>query len=239
MGQSYLTVANSTWVLLIVSIPILIVVIQASLFLRVSLKEAQKQRIPKDIVKKVVTNSAVFSIIPSLPILISLAVLMPVLGKFIPWLRLSVMGSAAYESFAADLTIKAFGLSGLGDLTLTPKIFVSVIWVMTLVIMVGPLLNIFVLKPYDKKLRTFKKTGGFMMVAVGAMFIGMLAMLAVPVLLNYQQPVAIITAVIAGASVILLDWLAKKTGKKAIGEFSFPLSMVIGMAAAVLTNNLF
>lgn len=239
MGQSYLTVANSTWVLLIVSIPILIVVIQAILFLRVSLKEAQKQRIPKDIVKKVVTNSAVFSIIPSLPILISLAVLMPVLGKFIPWLRLSVMGSAAYESFAADLTIKAFGLSGLGDLTLTPKIFVSVIWVMTLVIMVGPLLNIFVLKPYDKKLRTFKKTGGFMMVAVGAMFIGMLAMLAVPVLLNYQQPVAIITAVIAGASVILLDWLAKKTGKKAIGEFSFPLSMVIGMAAAVLTNNLF
>ena len=239
MGQSYLTVANSTWVLLIVSIPILIVVIQAILFLRVSLKEAQKQRIPKDIVKKVVTNSAVFSIIPSLPILISLAVLMPVLGKFIPWLRLSGMGSAAYESFAADLTIKAFGLSGLGDLTLTPKIFVSVIWVMTLVIMVGPLLNIFVLKPYDKKLRTFKKTGGFMMVAVGAMFIGMLAMLAVPVLLNYQQPVAIITAVIAGASVILLDWLAKKTGKKAIGEFSFPLSMVIGMAAAVLTNNLF
>ena len=68
---------------------------------------------------------------------------------------------------------------------------------------------------------------------------GMLAMLAVPVLLNYQQPVAIITAVIAGASVILLDWLAKKTGKKAIGESSFPLSMVIGMAAAVLTNNLF
>ena len=238
MGQSYLNIANSTWVLLIVSIPILIVVIQAILFLRVSLKEAQKQMIPKDIVKKVITNSAVFSIIPSLPILISLAVLMPVLGKFIPWLRLSVMGSAAYESFAADLTIKAFGLSGLGDLNLTPKIFVSVIWVMTLVIMVGPLLNIFVLKPYDKKLRTFKKTGGFMMVAVGAMFIGMLSMLAVPVLLNYKQPVAIITAVIAGASVILLDWLAKKTGKKAIGEFSFPLSMVIGMAAAVLANSL-
>lgn len=239
MGQSYLNIANSTWVFLIVSIPILIVVIQAILFLRVSLKEAQKQMIPKDTVKKVITNSAVFSIIPSLPILISLAVLMPVLGKFIPWLRLSVMGSAAYESFAADLTIKAFGLSGLGDLNLTPKIFVSVIWVMTLVIMVGPLLNIFVLKPYDKKLRTFKKTGGFMMVAVGAMFIGMLSMLAVPVLLNYKQPVAIITAVIAGASVILLDWLAKKTGKKVIGEFSFPLSMVIGMAAAVLTNSLF
>ena len=239
MGQSYLNIANSTWVLLIVSIPILIVVIQAILFLRVSLKEAQRQMIARDTVKKVITNSAIFSIIPSLPILISLAVLMPVLGKFIPWLRLSVMGSAAYESFAADLTIKAFGLTGLGDLSLTPKIFVSVIWVMTLVIMVGPLLNIFVLKPYDKKLRTFKKTGGFMMVAVAAMFIGMLSMLTVPVLLNFQQPVAILTAVVAGASVVLLDWLAKKTGKKALGEFSFPLSMLIGMAAAVLTNSLF
>ena len=239
MGQDYLNIANSTWVLLIVAIPILIVVVQAILFLRISLKEASKQMIPKETIKKVITNSAVFSIIPSLPILISLAVLMPVLGKFVPWLRLSVMGSAAYESFAADLTIKAFGLSGLGDLTLTPQIFVSVLWVMTLVIMVGPLLNIFVLKPYDKKLRNFKKTGGFMMVAVGAMFIGMLSMLFVPVLLNYKQPVAIITAIIAGASVILLDWVARKTGKKALGEFSFPLSMVIGMAAAVLANSLF
>jgi len=239
MGQDYLSIANSNWVLLIVAVPILIVVIQAILFLRISLKEASKQMIPKETVQKVITNSAVFSIIPSLPILISLAVMMPVLGKFIPWLRLSVMGSAAYESFAADLTIKAFGLTGLGDLNLTPNIFVSVIWVMTLVIMVGPILNIFVLKSYDKKLSKFRKTGGFMMAAVGAMFIGMLSMLAVPVLLNYKQPVAIITAVIAGASVILLDWIAKKTGKKAIGEFSFPLSMVIGMAAAVLTNNLF
>lgn len=239
MGQDYLSIANSNWVLLIVSVPILIVVVQAILFLRISLKEASKQMIPKETVQKVITNSAVFSIIPSLPILISLAVMMPVLGKFIPWLRLSVMGSAAYESFAADLTIKAFGLTGLGDLNLTPNIFVSVIWVMTLVIMVGPILNIFVLKSYDRKLSKFRKTGGFMIVAVGAMFIGMLSMLAVPVLLNYKQPVAIITAVVAGASVILLDWIAKKTGKKAIGEFSFPLSMVIGMAAAVLTNSLF
>ena len=71
------------------------------------------------------------------------------------------------------------------------------------------------------------------------MFIGMLSMLFVPVLLNYKQPVAIITAIIAGASVVLLDWIARKTGKKALGEFSFPLSMVIGMAAAVLANSLF
>jgi hypothetical protein len=226
VDQNYLNIANSAWVLLIVAIPILIVVVQAILFLRISLKEASKQRIPKETVKKVITSSAVFSIIPSLPILISLAVLMPVLGKFIPWLRLSVMGSATYESFAADLTIKAFGLTGLGDLTLSPKIFV-------------PILNIFVLKTYDKKLKNFnKKPGGFMMVAVGAMFIGMLSILFVPVLLNYKQPVAIITAVVAGACVVLLDWIARKSGKKAIGEFSFPLSMVIGMAAAVLANSL-
>jgi len=45
--------------------------------------------------------------------------------------------------------------------------------------------------------------------------------------------------VIAGISVMALDYIAKKTGKKVIGEFSFPLSMVIGMASAVLANNLF
>ena len=43
---------------------------------------------------KVVKSSALFSVVPSLPIIISYMILMPVLGKFFAWLRLSVIGSA-------------------------------------------------------------------------------------------------------------------------------------------------
>jgi hypothetical protein len=164
---------------------------------------------------------------------------MPILGKFIPWLRLSVMGSAAYESFAADLTIKAFGLEGgLGGAQLTPSVFVSVVLVMTLAIMVSPIENILFLKTYDKKLKTFKEKGGFMTVASGALMIGLLSTLFVPELVNYKHPVGIATGLTAGAFALLFNYLSKKTGKKILSEFSFPLSMLLGMAAAVLVSRI-
>jgi len=163
---------------------------------------------------------------------------MPVLGKYIPWLRLSVIGSAIYESMAADMTIKSFGLSGLGDMGINSSIFVSIVWVMTLAILVGPILNIFLLKSYDKKLRSIRSSGGFLAVATGALFIGMLSLMGVPLLMNVANPLGIIAAVTAGVSVLLLDGLAKRTGKKSIGEFSFPLSMILGMASTIVATNL-
>lgn len=110
--MNYLEIANSPILFIVCLIPIVAAMIQAFGFLRMASKEAKTQQISDDTVKKVIANSAIFSIVPSLPIIFVLAALMAILGKYIPWLRLSVMGSAAYESFAADLTIKAFGLPG-------------------------------------------------------------------------------------------------------------------------------
>lgn len=238
MDQNYLSLANSTTLFLIVLIPIVIAVVQAILFLRLGLSEAKNLEVPKPTLRKVMINSSIFSIIPSLPIIITLAILMPVLGKYIPWLRLSVIGSAIYESMAADMTIKSFGLSGLGDMGITSSIFVSIVWVMTLAILVGPTLNIFLLKTYDKKLRSIRSSGGFLAVATGALFIGMLSLMGVPLLMNVANPLGIIAAVTAGVSVLLLDGLAKRTGKKAISEFSFPMSMILGMASTIIVTNL-
>lgn len=193
MDQGYLSIANSNTLFFIAVVPISIAVIQAILFLKMGLNEAKKIGISSQTVKKVMTNSAIFSVIPSLPIVITLAILMPVLGKFIPWLRLSVIGSAMYESLAADMTIKSFGLIGLGDMNITPPIFVSIVWIMTLAIMVGPILNIFVLKSYDKKLKSFRGAGGFLASASGALFLGMLAIMGVPMLLNFDNTLGIIT----------------------------------------------
>lgn len=234
MSQNYLSLANSTTLFFIVLIPIVIAVTQAILFLRLGLSEAKNMEIPVHTLKKVMVSSAIFSIIPSLPIILTLAILMPVLGKFIPWLRLSVIGSAMYESMAADMTIKSFGLSGLGDMNLNPSIFVSIVWVMTLAILVGPTLNMLLLKSYDKKLRSFRSSGGFLGLATGALFIGMLSLMGIPILMNFANPLGMIAVVTAGAAVLILDRAAKKTGNRTIGEFSFPLSMIIGMASTIL-----
>ena len=237
--MNYLDIANSPILFIVAAVPLLFALFQAISYWRMGSKEAKKRNFSEGTVKKVVANSALVSIIPSLPIVITLAVLMAILGKYIPWLRLSVMGSAAYESFAADLTVKAFGLGSLGGAELTPSVFVSIVWVMTLAILSGSILSVFLLKSYDKKLQAFKKKGGFLSVASGALLIGLLSILFIPYLVDFQNPVGIITAVIAGGFALLFNFLAKKTGKKALSQFSFPLGMIIGMGSSILVSGLF
>lgn len=239
MGREYLNYANSTTLLVIVAIPIFFTIVQALLFIRASIKEANNLGISKETVRKVMVNSATFSILPSLPILITLAILMPVLGKYIPWLRLSVIGSAMYESMAADMTIKAFGLEGLGASGMSPSVFISIVWVMSLAILVGPVLNLFLLKSYDNKLSSSRESGGLLALASGSLFLGMLAIMGMPILFNLENPTGIVVAVVAGIFAIVLDKIAKKTGIAALGEFSFPLSMVLGMSSALLISGLF
>ena len=144
-----------------------------------------------------------------------------------------------YESMAADMTIKSVGLDCLGAAELTPTVFVGIIWVMTLAILVSPVLNVVLLKSYDSKLKSFRKSGGFMAAAVGSLFIGMLAIMGVPTLFNFKNPVGIGVSVISGVVIILFDRIAKATGNKVLSEFSFPLSMVIGMVSAIFLVKLF
>lgn len=233
MGE-YLSLANSGLVLIVCAIPILFVVFQSIYFIMMARKRSKELGMEQKTVSKVMTNSAVFSILPSLPIIITLAALMPVLGKYIPWLRLSVIGSAMYESMCADLAITSFGYGGLGDTSITPEVWVGVVWVMSIVAIGWPLCNVIGLRFYDKGMK--KVSGPFMGILAAALFIGLMAIMGVPRFLNFADPVSIIVAVVAGVSVLVLDLIAKKTGVKALSEFSFPLAMVLGMVSAVVAS---
>ncbi len=239
MNSETSILANSGLMLILCVIPIVIVTVQAVIFLMRAWREADRIGIDKGVLKKVVVNSAIFSIVPSLPIIIIMAVLMPALGKYLPWLRLSVIGSAMYENMAADMTVKAFGLSGIADSGLTPSIFLSVAWVMTIGIISYPIWNIIALKRYDMKITSMKGKGGFIEKAIPALFVGVMAVLGIPQLVNFSNPTGITTVIIAGISVVLLDKIANKTGISALKDFSFPISMVIGMVSAIPFNNLF
>ena len=66
----------------------MVVLVQAVVFFRVAWKRALELGLTRQELMKVVKSSAVFSIVPSLPIIISYMILLPALGKFFPWLRL-------------------------------------------------------------------------------------------------------------------------------------------------------
>jgi len=233
--MDFLEIANSPILFGIAAIPVLWATAQAVIYLRMAIKEAKVQKLPKKTIKKVITVTSIFSIIPSLPIVITLAVLTAIMGRFIPWLRLSVMGSPAYESFAAELTLKAFGMEGsLGATQFTPEVFVAAVWVMSTAIMAIPLVTLLLIKSYDKKMKAYKEKGGFMSVATGALMVGLMCTMFIPGMVNFDNPVGILVGAVAFAFAFLFDLIAEKTGAKTLEQFSFPLAMIIGMASAVL-----
>ena len=59
--------------------------------------------ISKQKIKDVIKSSVLFSIVPSISIVIGLFSLAAVLGVPWPWFRLSVVGSVSYELMAADM----------------------------------------------------------------------------------------------------------------------------------------
>lgn len=111
---------------------ILFVLVQSALFFRMAQKRALELGITSSDIKKVVKSSAIFSVIPSLPIIISYMILLPALGKFFPWLRLSVIGSASYETMAANMAVTSYGFAGLGVSNFTPEVYGAIAWVVTL-----------------------------------------------------------------------------------------------------------
>jgi hypothetical protein len=96
--------------------------------------------------KKVIFDSFLFTILPSVSILIGVVALSGKLGVPLPWIRLTVIGALHYEGAAVKAVI--------GDATsvATPEMFVTIAFVMTLGILTGPLFCLFGFKAYDKKM---------------------------------------------------------------------------------------
>ena len=137
-----------------------------------NVKRAKKIGMDMSKIKKTVVSSAVFSIVPSIPIVIGIGIMMTGLGVAIPWIRLTVIGALQYELVAYDQANKA--LAGTGASTET--IIATAVTVMTLSIMSGPLFNAIVYKKYQNKLADLqKKNGRLMNTITGALLGGLLA----------------------------------------------------------------
>ena len=239
MGE-FLEIANSNVLFILISVVLLMVALQSVLFIRIALKRSDELGINKEIVKKVITNSAIFSIMPSLPIIIAMIAMMNALGVYLPWLRLSVMGSAMYESMAANIAITSLGYRGLGDLSISSSTFVTVMWVMTLGIFVGPIANILLLKKYDTSMKgLIAKGGGFMALVIPSLFTGFLAVVATPMMLNFGVPISMVVFFLSGLASIVFNLIGKKANIKIMSEFSFPLAMLTGLASAVVFSFIF
>ena len=204
--------------------------------------------------RRAVTSSVTFSVLPSISILLGVIALSGTLGIPLPWMRLSVIGALHYETSVADIAARAIGLSGLNVEEMTAQAFTTIALLMTVGIIWGCVCVAVFGKKYHSKLQRSggKKSGGrsFGDDAMTAMFIGLITAYIgsyigqlvqvqggqIVVTGQYLQLVALIASGLAMAG---FTWIAEKKKLAWLDNFSIAGSMLVGMAAAVLCNMAF
>ena len=253
-----INIANSWWMYLLGIIVVVFVLVGSLFFIYRSYQDAKKLNMDKKILKKTIINSAVFTILPSISILIGVVTLSGTLGIPLPWIRLTVIGALHYEGLAVKAAYEDITLLE----QLTSQQFVTIAFVMTLGILSGPIYCLFGFKTYDKKIlakaRTEeentttveqtndkpqqKKKANFGDVLFNAVFIAMIcSFLAVDAAKIFDKQsgatknyVPLVVIFVTFGCMALLDFIQKKFNQKWLASFDLGLSMLIGMTVAVL-----
>ena len=142
---------NEWWLFLLGAIVVVFVLAISVFFIIKAFKDAKELNMDKKVLKKVIFNSTIFTILPSIAILIGIVALSKDIGIPLPWIRLSVIGALQYEGTAVKSVLDGAQLTDAST-------FVTVALVMTIGIISGPLFCLVGFELYDKKVLSKAKT---------------------------------------------------------------------------------
>jgi len=265
--MNYLSQVNAPALYLMVGGIIAFVLVMCVFFLLRSYKAGLAIGMDKAVLKKTIRNSAIFTVLPSVGILVGVIALSGALGAPLSWMRLSVVGALQYELNVADIAAKAIGLSGLNVSEMSAAAFTTVSLVMTVGILGGGLCCIFFLGRYLRKLGgkkkpaepasaenasaenapaenapAPKKRSNIGNIAMVAMFIGLCTAYISSYIGTFANDVSsflpLLTACVAAAVMLAFTALAKNPRFKWVENFDVALSMLIAMAAAVIAGGM-
>ena len=221
----------------LVGIIIAFVLAQSVYFLVKAVKRAKELGISAATVKKTISSSAVFTVAPAIAVLVGVVALSQCLGKAVPWLRLSVIGSITYETVAAGKTMSE-------ELT-DPSVFVAILWVMTIGIAAGLILVPFMTKKIQSGISKIgmkdKKWGE---IFNNAMFLGMISAFLGFVFCDVTNVfsgdvsglVPVCVMLTAAVVMAVCGLLATKCKIRWLTDYALPLSLIAGMASAIPFN---
>ena len=236
--MEFMTAANGVPMFILSAIIVVVVLIQPTIMTVIARRRGPAAGLSKKEMNTVIKSTAVFSILPSMPVLASYLVLVPALGRFFPWMRLSVVGSVTYETMVATMAANAFGYEDIYNANYPMGIFFSILLVLTIGILGGNIFNLFFLKSYDKGVKKLmSKNEKLVPIITSALFLAMFSVFSTPHITNFERPVAIISFFSAGATALVIGKLGTKRPK--LKEFSFSVSLVVGMVVSCLVNPLF
>ena len=231
-----------------------VVFAQAIFFLVRAYREGVKIGMEKSVLNKTITSSMIFSILPSISILVGVFALAGNLGIQLPWLRLSVVGALHYEITAANTAIQAVtGLPlQLGDagLTINGQMFATIALIMTIAILGGFMTVLLFFKHIDKGVKKVTtKNPKIGNTIFSGMFIGLICAYIASAFSSLTQEIVqdgkVITprsaipiiAMAVSFGIALILYIVEKKGKQDwLKNFSISFSMLGGMGAALLCS---
>lgn len=231
---------------ILAGILVAVVLGQSVYFLIKALRRSKELGMDQKKIKKTMLSAGLFTIAPAVAIVISVIVLSKSLGLPLPWLRLSVVGSMSYETVAATNALQAMGQS-LSSSNLTAQQYVNVLLVMTISIMMGIWLVPVIGKKLQKGMSGLaNRDAKWADLFSNALFIGMISAFLGFVFCDisrlwkpvegYSATSGLIPVYVMAVSAIVMvicGLLMRKKGFKWLGEYALPISLVLGMAAAI------
>jgi hypothetical protein len=226
------------WVYLIVGIIFLYILSQSVYFLIKAYKEARRIGFSNKQLRETISSSMIFSIAPSVAILIGLVALSKVLGPLFASMRLGTLGAVTYELPTTQLIVELYSVT-----QLTPGMVVTILWVLTLGC-IPPLLIIPIFfQKWSGKLDSIKKKdNAWTKIMMDALFIGMISAFVGLILAKkvpevgdpYFSFLSLMVFFTSAILIVIFGLLIKKLNWQWLKNYALPLSMILSMAIAIL-----
>lgn len=238
--MGYFEAAGSPLLYGLVMAGVLYIVGLSLVFLKKSWKRCLDLGISTGKLKEIAKSSSIFTIVPSLSIVIGLFTLSTVLGVPWPWYRLSVVGSVSYELMAAEMVADGMGYGSVGEMAAQADyhVFGAVMFVMSICILAGIIINIFAVEKIQVGMSSYKKKkGDWGTILSSCFFLGIMA--AFTPLIFASGLIYALTFLISALVAAICYIIMKKYNIKWLGSFIMSISLIVSMAASVFLTYAF
>lgn len=232
--MTFLDLMNSPLLYLLVGAAIVYILVFCFITLRKAYRRGLELGMSQQKLRTAITSSVIFSIVPSLSVVIGLFSLAAVLGVPWSWFRLSVVGSVTYELMAADMVATGAGYESVAALAVSgPELVGTVMFVMSICILGGIVCVLLFGKKILSSLANARSKNG----PKGALLTGVLSLAIIEAFLPIQiMKGPVYLAVVLTSCVIVLIHIAiiKKFKCLWLRNFVMANTLILGMASSQL-----
>ena len=228
----YTAICNAPWMFIWVSVILLAVIAQCLIFMRKAWKNAERIGISRPEIQNGLRTGITISILPTVPVLLVFLSLVQLLGTPLTWLRLSVIGSAHYEAYAASVAVNCVGEELLLN-NYSANGWVTAVWIMTIGGSVCLIWSSLAIRPISKIYQRAEALDMGLVSAIGTgCLIGIMGYVSVAYGLGAMTTngVVFLISFAVGAGIVFLHHKFPK--QTWLSDFCMAISMIAAMIAA-------